>query len=121
LAPTRHGLSKTLRLLDPRDFAAVLKHGLRSRDEYFSIAARPNQLGHARLGMAISRRAAPAAVVRNRLKRQVRESFRHQRADLASVDLVVMAQAAAGNAANEALRASLLAHWNRISRQCKES
>lgn len=105
-------------MLAPRDFAAVMKHGLRSRDEYFSIAARPNGLGHARLGLAISRRAAAAAVVRNRLKRQVRESFRHGRAGLAPVDLVVMAQPAAGGAPSEQLRVSLRRHWERISKQC---
>jgi ribonuclease P protein component len=121
LAPARHGLSKSLRLLAPRDFAAVMKHGLRSRDEYFSIAARPNGLGHARLGLAISRRAAAAAVTRNRLKRQVRESFRHMRNGLASVDLVVMAQPAAAHAPGEQLRASLNRHWERITKQCRES
>jgi len=121
LAPARHGLPKSLRLLAARDFAAVMKHGLRSRDEYFSIAARPNQLGHARLGLAISRRAAAAAVKRNRLKRQVRESFRHARRALASVDLVVTAQPAAAHAAGEQVRESLHRHWERISKQCNES
>jgi len=121
LPPARYGLPKTLRLLAPRDFGAVMKYGLRSRDEYFSIAARPNGLRHPRLGLAISRRSAAAAVMRNRLKRQVRESFRHACGDLASVDLVVTAQPAAARAPGELLRASLQRHWDRISKQCNES
>jgi ribonuclease P protein component len=48
----------------------------------------------ARLGLAVSRRVG-GAVVRNRVKRRVREWFRHRRGLLAGLDLVVTARPAA--------------------------
>ena len=55
-----------------------------------------------RLGVTVSRRVGNA-VVRNRIKRAVREWFRHRRGELAAgVDLVVIArQSSRGAAAGE--------------------
>ena len=46
-------------------------------DAIFSVNAAPNTLGHARLGLSIGNKAVGNSVARNRVKRQVRESFRH--------------------------------------------
>jgi len=43
----------------------------------------------ARLGMAISKRNAKTAVLRNRIKRVLRDRFRHLRSQLPALDLVV--------------------------------
>ncbi len=51
--------------------------------------ARPNQAGHARLGMIISKRQLPRAVDRNRVKRCVRASFRQVFPELPACDFVV--------------------------------
>ncbi|MEO8747836.1 MAG: ribonuclease P protein component [Rhodanobacter sp.] len=58
----------------------------------FQLRYAPNELGYARLGLAISKQVSKRAVERNRLKRLVRESFRGVRHDLPPVDLVVMAR-----------------------------
>jgi ribonuclease P protein component len=94
---------------------------LRLRDEFFTICARQNGLPHARLGLAISRRAAARAVVRNRLKRCAREVFRHHQDQLAGIDTVVMAQPAAAAAPSARLTASLIRLWERIATQCRSS
>ena len=54
-------------------FDAVFKNGTRASDKFFTYIALPNTLGHARLGIAVSKKSLRRAVDRNRLKRMVRE------------------------------------------------
>lgn len=68
-----------------------------------------------RLGLVVSRRVSTKAVVRNRIKRQVRESFRLHRVALGTFDIVVAAQAAAARASNAELSLSLQRHWKRLA------
>ena len=70
-----------------------------SSDALFTVIARPNGLGRARLGLAVGVRAAGNAVNRNRVKRVVREAFRHIHQELPAVDLVVNARPAAARRA----------------------
>lgn len=69
-----------------------------------------------RLGFAFSRRRIRSAVERNRVRRQVRESFRVSRAQLPCCDLVLLARDGVADASNEEIRASLARHWQRIAR-----
>jgi len=104
------------RLTRPRDYQRVFASARRLGDRYFTVLATPNELSHARLGLAISRRSAPRAVDRNRIKRTVRESFRHRQDTLAAVDVVVMAKPAARQATNEELFRSLEQQWRRLTK-----
>lgn len=56
-----------------------------------------------RLGLAVSRKVDTRAVVRNRIKRTLRDSFRRLRAHLAGGDYVVVARSAAAAAASPQL------------------
>ena len=47
------------------------------------------EAGVARLGMLVSKREARSAVVRNRIKRRIREAFRLEQAHLAGLDILV--------------------------------
>jgi len=87
----------------------------------FVVSTRPNVYGYARLGLAVGVRAAGNAVRRNRVKRLIRDSFRHHHQELPSVDIVVNARAAAGKAPGSEIRASLATHWDRIVRRCARS
>ena len=98
-----------------------MKHGSRTRDEYFSVFAIPSHLPHGRLGLAISKKVSARAVDRNRIKRRVRESFRECQEGLAGLDIVVMAYPPARYAGSPALRQSLRWHWERIAQQCRKS
>jgi ribonuclease P protein component len=89
----------------------ISRTGRRIRDNLFSVHTRANCLGHARLGITVSRRVSGKAVVRNRIKRCVRESFRQTQNRLGGLDLVVIAQPGAGAADPIVLRASLQRHW----------
>lgn len=92
-----------------------MKQGRRRRDELFNLFVLPNDLPQARLGIAVSRKVSPRAVDRNRLRRLIRDSFRHRQHELAGLDVVVMAQTAARKAQSVRLRDSLANHWQTIA------
>jgi len=104
-------LPKSRRLRSGIELRDISRTGRRIRDNLFSVHTRANSLGHARLGITVSRRVSRRAVDRNRIKRCIRESFRHTQASLDGLDLVVIAQPNAGAADASALRASLNRHW----------
>jgi ribonuclease P protein component len=85
----------------------------RSSDRFFTVLARSNHLPCARLGLAVSRKAARRAVDRNLIKRLAREAFR-QSAPQASVDVIVFARQAAVRQSRGELRSSLNGHFRRL-------
>jgi len=114
VAATRY--PRALRLLKPADFQRVFKQArYKSGDRYLTVLARPNGLGHPRLGMAISIRNAGNAVARNRVKRVIRECFRLSQARLDSLDLVIVGRAGIATRSNRQLVESLQHHWQKIT------
>ncbi len=95
-----------------------MKRGVRSRDDYFTVYVLANAMQHPRLGITVSRRVAGLAVVRNRIKRHIRESFRLLKRRLPPVDVVIVANPAAAAAEPTALRRSLAQHLSRVQSQC---
>ncbi len=91
-------LPRSARLSGKADFDRVFAAARRKGSRYFRLVFADNALGQARLGMAISRRVDKRAVVRNRLRRQVRESFRAVWAALPAIDVVVTAKPEAARA-----------------------
>lgn len=77
------------RLVVKADFDRVFAENQRARTNYVMVMARPNQVGHPRLGMVVAKRVLARAVDRNRVKRCVRESFRQVMAGLPACDFVV--------------------------------
>lgn len=113
----RAELPKHARLLNAADFDRVFDKSVRSSDQFFTVLARPNDLEYSRLGMAISKRRVKLSVVRNRLKRIVRENFRLSQQDY-SVDYVVMAGKKGAIATNQELKKSLERHWGLLKKKC---
>ena len=81
------------RLLDSRDFQRISREGRRAASAEFVMIITPNACGdRSRVGISASRRVGNA-VVRNRIKRRVRDWFRRERESLpGNVDLVVIAR-----------------------------
>lgn len=104
-----------LRLRHKVDFESVFRRSKKSTDVCFAVLYRGNRLPYARLGLAISRRCARRAVVRNRIKRLVRESFRHQQLNLAGLDIVVIGKVTLINCSNAELFSSLNQHWQTLT------
>lgn len=117
-APGGADFPKHYRLLQRRQFESVFRQGSRCGDASFGIFATRNGLAYPRLGIAVPRRVSPRAVQRNRIKRQVRESFRHHRDDIAGLDVVVVARHGSAGENNEQLRRSLARQWRVIARKC---
>ncbi len=115
---TRYGLPVAGRLRTRSQFDYVLDHNCSSSDRYFVVYARPQEAGHARLGLVVSRRVSPKAVVRNRIKRQAREAFRHSSGSLTGLDVVVVARAGAADAINTVLQTALAKHWEQVINKC---
>jgi len=106
---------KSSRLLEKADYGHVFKVGQRHHGRYFTVIVCVNGLETARVGIAVSRKVSPRAVVRNRIKRQIRESFRHKNNLLKGFDCVVVAKKAAAGIDQPTLRSSLDTHWRKIS------
>lgn len=81
------------RVRSGKDFRRLAREGRRRSSRHFVIVAGPGrEADRARLGLTVSRRVGPA-VARNRVKRRVREWFRHERGRLATgTDWVVIAR-----------------------------
>lgn len=109
-------LARRQRLCESVQFKAVFDGSRRFSLGALTVLARANGLDHARLGTVVSRKAAARAVDRNRVKRVVRESFRQHQAQLAAVDVVVLAKPGVANKINNDLFGDLAAIWSRISR-----
>lgn len=108
---------KTYRLLNAAEFRHVFDDAVRSGDRAFTLLARHNQRGVARLGMAIARKKTRTAVTRNRIKRLTRESFREARPGLPAIDIVVLIRDGAASRSNQDLLAELSRHWARLSKK----
>jgi ribonuclease P protein component len=66
--------------------------------------------------MAVSRRVDKRAVQRNRLRRQIRESFRQRCGQLPVLDLVITAKPEAAQAARDQVWHDLELLWSRLPR-----
>lgn len=103
----RYGFKRDRRLVRAEDFRRVLKTGRRDNRRYFSFYSRQGASPVARLGVAVGKRYVRNATARNRLKRVIRETFRHHAARLPAVDFVVVVRQAATAAAPKELVACL--------------
>lgn len=86
------------RLRCPRAYRRVFQQGKKLLSPLFVLYILPTSQPHSRLGLAVSKRIG-SAVVRNRVKRRLREVFRrHKNLLNLHSDVVVVARSAAANA-----------------------
>ena len=112
---------RRVRLTDPSHYQQVFKTGRRGRHSLMGVVALRNDLGYPRLGLAVSRKVSRKAVIRNRIKRVLREAFRRERQRLDAVDFVVVAYPEAALANHDELTSALLQLSQKMCRVCAKS
>jgi ribonuclease P protein component len=99
------------RLLRSADFDRTLRAGRRAASDYLALFVSDNELGRPRVGLAVSKKLGNA-VVRNRIKRRLRELVRPlvTRAK-GGRDVVIVARARAVDAEFSRLRQEIEMLW----------
>ena len=103
------------RLRRRKDFAKAFSDGIRLNARGVTIVVRPNGVNHPRLGIAVARRVMSRAVDRHRLKRQIRECFRHNIERLRGLDIVVIANSGVVKMQSKTLGTILARQWDRAA------
>ncbi len=97
------------------DFLSLYQTGKKVYCRYLVAYVRGNEFGWPRLGVTVSKKVGPP-VVRNRVKRSLREIFRRHKAQLlGSPDLVLNARRSAARASYQELEEDflgILRCWN---------
>lgn len=108
---------KDRRLLSACDFKPVFDEpSARASHPNILLLARTNPLGHPRLGLVIAKKNIRLACQRNRIKRLIRESFRHQQEHLGGIDVIVLARRNLDSLDNPEIFKLLAKQWRRISK-----
>jgi ribonuclease P protein component len=97
------------RLLSKAEYDHVFSKASKWVTSEFIFLYRKNSIGHARLGLAISKKNVAKAHERNRVKRLLRETFRTT--TLPSLDIVVLAKRGIEQVQNSVLIPQLNAAW----------
>lgn len=97
------------------DFTALRREGKRLASPSFQAQYRLTEGSHASLGMAVSRRVSKLAVIRNRIRRTIRESFRLNRGGLPDCHVLLIARTDAAARSPKELRGDLDSIWQRLA------
>lgn len=105
---------KAYRLASSDEFRRVYREARRGRVGPFTWHARPNGRQYARLGLAVPKRVVKRATERSRVKRLIRESFRHNRSRLPAADIVVSVKTRPVDLHDPALHGEITRIWDAV-------
>ncbi|MCL4163064.1 UNVERIFIED_CONTAM: hypothetical protein GTU68_032395, partial [Idotea baltica] len=110
-------LSRFQRIRTPREFKQVYQSKQWGGSDHYSF----NVLAHTdngdpipRVGITVSKKVAKQAVARNRIKRQIKEFYRHHKQSLLAIDLVITAKPSCAKASDIERQQSLEHLWEKI-------
>lgn len=105
---------KSQRLLKKIDYDHVFNQAKRITTSEYIVLFRSNELGHARLGLALSKKVIAKSHDRNRLKRLLRESFRQTK--LPAADMIFLAKKGVASKTNECINTQLSKTWEKLTK-----
>jgi ribonuclease P protein component len=108
------GFPRQRRITASADFTRSFAEGRRLNTRCFRVLWYATE-GSPRLGLAVSRKVSVRAVVRNRIKRTARESFRVACDKLPPGDVVLVAMREAANSDPSSLRSELAGLWRKLA------
>ena len=122
-------LGKAQRLRTPADYRRVYQSKQWGGSTYYSFNVYPlapfgeragspdcQQQANSLIGVTVSKKVSKSAVVRNRIKRQIKEFYRHHQSELHDAELVITAKPACAKAADAERQKSLLELWSKVQK-----
>jgi ribonuclease P protein component len=100
------------RILNKAEYDYVFKKAQKIVTSDFIVLYRSNNLGHARLGLALSKKMIAKAHDRNRVKRLIRESFRLRQ--LPDLDIIFLAKPGVAKQDNSVFYTKLSKTWDQL-------
>lgn len=112
---------KSQRLLTTKEYQLVFnKFDKKIHQPNFLVFIKKNSVGHARLGMAITKKKIAKAVQRNRIKRLIRENFRKESNQLPFYDMVFIMKRPVNDLSNPQISQQIHTIFSQMINQVKK-
>ena len=102
------------RLTTTADFKSLFDKSKKVSQRCLLVMFKKNQKAHARLGLIVAKRYIKTAVMRNKTKRVLRDSFRNNKEKLAGLDIIVIAKKNCGELNKQQLRKGIDQLWEKL-------
>lgn len=104
-------------LTSKAEFKHVFDQPFKISKKHILILFKPSQKTYAKVGVIVGKRVSNSAVVRNKIKRIFRESFRHYHTQLAGWNIVIIAKPHCDTLSNVKLRKDIDDLWEKLLTQ----
>lgn len=102
------------RLLSKAEFKSVFDNAKKVSQKHLLVLYKPNETINSKLGLIVAKRFANKAISRNRIKRIIRESFRHSYEKLKGMDIIVIARQQCDTLTKRKLREGIDILWEKL-------
>jgi ribonuclease P protein component len=109
-----NGFPKALRLTTKTQFEQTFSQAKKIATKLYAIFYCQNNVNHPRLGLVVPKKSIRQANDRNTFKRVVRDSFRLNKQQLGSIDIIVLSYREAAQVSKKDLCQHLAKQWQRL-------